>query len=54
MVRHIYVLFHKNNPIEVLAAGGDLESLEDYVFEIYGYEPDDENSPYIIERQSVH
>ena len=52
--RYIYVVYKKGDLGHVLAAGDDEELLAEHVMEVYGYDVDSEDSPYVIELRSVH
>lgn len=52
--RYIYVVYKKGDLGNVLAAGDNEELLAEHVLEVYGYDVDSEDCPYVIELRSVH
>lgn len=54
MSKHIFVLYHRNKPAELMAAGYSELELAEYLMESYGVDYEDEDSEYVIEPRSIH
>lgn len=54
MSKHIFVLYHRSNPAEIVAAGYSELELAEYLLEKYDVDYEDEDSEYVIEPRSIH
>lgn len=54
MSKHIFVLYHRSKPAELIAAGYSELELSEFLMEKYGVDYEDDDSQYVIEPRSIH